>query len=544
MPRASRRSRSLPLLYPLIALAVGVALLPSALRPPPEQTSDSAALNPNLPPDEQQEQIVQAVRQAQGGAGGEQNAAVTTTTAPPPQKLASNRCFGSPLRQTESVYSAPCAAAFTGSNGGATGENVFANEVRLGFWHAAAAPAEGPVPESSDGNQDAATRTFRVLQSYVNSRFQTYGRKVRFYGLTGSSDPSAEQATAKRAWEQQKIFAASHLNLPFCEQFVREGGSVFCNPQIAATYNRNRPGFYSFMLDRTAATGFGAEYVCKNLLGRKAVYSGTERNKDRKISIVSDTSIDMGHVPPDEYQRALKAECGATYNGKSFEMAGADVGAATAAVTQMRSDGTTTVLLEVSVVNTLLLMTAAQTIGWQPEWVMVSPAALDFSSNASILPATQSQHLFGMTAWEIPRRIEETECYQAYKQLDPDNDPDDGVCRLFWHQIVLFADAIQMAGPRLDRVSFEKGLFKLGYRYPSEPWAIGGGYSTGDYSYMDDVGQVWFSRTAINPVNGQPGAYVFTHGAKRFKRGELPADSNEQLFKRGVTTPGGADVGG
>lgn len=537
----ARRTRAglVPALYPLLALIVAVAFLPSALRPPPERTNDSPSLDPNAPPDEQ-EQIVQSIRQAQGGAGSD-GTTVTTTTLPPPTKLASNRCFGSPLRQTESVYSAPCAPAWSGNNGGATGFNVFPNEVRIGFWHAAAEPAEGPIPTSPESGENAVTRTMRVLQQYVNNRFQTYGRRVRFYGLTGDDDPANNQANAKRALQQQKLLIASHLNLPFCEEFVRGGGAVFCNPQVQRVYARNQPGFYSFMLDRSRATGFGAEFVCKKVLNGKAIYSGTERNNDRKLALVTESQIDSANVPPEEYSEALKKECGASYGSRSYQVGGADPGQATSAVAQMRASGTTTVILEVGVVNTLLLMTAAEVVGWQPEWVMVSPAALDFGSNARILPATQSAHLFGLTAWEVPRRIEETECYQAYKAIDPDNDPDDAVCRLFWHQIILFADGIQEAGPRLTRESFVKGLFSLGHRYPVEPWAIGGGFGPDDYSYMDDVSEIWFSATAINPSTGQPGAYVFSYGAKRFKRGEMPVDDS-QLFKHGVTSPGGADV--
>lgn len=529
-------------MYPLLALVVAVAFLPSALRPPPERTNDSPSLDPNAPP-EQQEQIVQAIRQAQGGAGGDPMATTTTTMPATGTKFASGRCFGNPLRQTESVYSAPCAPAWSGNNGGATGFNVFPNEVRIGFWHAAAAPDEGPVPTSPQSGESAATRTFRVLQQYVNNRFQTFGRRVRFYGLTGDDDAANNQAAAKKALQQDKLLIASHLNLPFCEEFVRGGGAVFCNPQVQRVYARNQPGFLSFMLDRSRATGFGAEFVCKKLLGGKAVYSGTERNQDRKLALITEQQIDSGNVPPEEYDAAFKRECGATYGSRSYQVGGADPGLATSAVAQMRASGTTTVILEVGVVNTLLLMVAADAVGWQPEWVMVSPAALDFSSNASILPPSQSAHLFGLSAWEVPRRIEETECYQAYKELDPDNDPDDAVCRLFWHQIILFADGIQEAGPRLNRESFVRGLVGLGHRYPVEPWAIGGGFGPEDFSYMDNVGEVWFSRTAINPVTGQPGAYVWSYDAKRFKRGEIPADTS-QLFKHGVTSPGGADVTG
>ncbi len=102
-------------------------------------------------------------------------------------------------------------------------------------------------------------------------------------------------------------------------------------------------------------------------------------------------------------------------------------------------------------------------------------------------------------------------------------------------------DGIQEAGPELTPETFQEGLFKMGHRFPAEPWAIGGGFGPDDYSYMDNVGEVWFNLNAVNPENSAPGAYVWSYEAKRFKRGELPADDG-QLFQHGVTTPGGPDV--
>lgn len=538
-PVAIPRSRIVPALYPLLALIVGALLLPSALRPPPEQTSDSSALNPNAPPDEQQEQIVQSLKQASGGAGTATDE-VTTTTTEPIRPPSSSQCIGNPPRQIDSVYSALCAPAFTGKNGGSTFKTVFANEVRFGFNQVFGAPPAGPVDTGGD-NGNAAKRTFRVLQDYFNKRFETYGRKVRFWGVDGSTQAAQNQSLASKAVNEDKLFGAYHLDKAFCEVFARNSGPIFCNPMPTEVYERNRPNFSSFMVDRTVAAGFGAEFVCRKLLGRKAEFSGTEKDRDRKISVVTENGTGIG-MSPSVYENALKKECGATYGGKSVELAGAnDSTGIAAAVLQMQNAGVTTVILETAAINTLQLMFAADGIGWQPEWVLINSFGLDFNTIGTVMPANQGRHLFGLSGWETPRRFAETECYQAYKELDPDNDPDENSCRLFWHSLVLFMSALQNAGPNLNPKTFEQGLFKLGHRFPAEPWAIGGGFGPGDYSYMDNVGEIWFSLAAQNPENGAPGAFVWTYGAKRWKRGELPKDSGAQLFRHGVTTPGGPD---
>ena len=101
-------------------------------------------------------------------------------------------------------------------------------------------------------------------------------------------------------------------------------------------------------------------------------------------------------------------------------------------------------------------------------------------------------------------------------------------------------NGIQEAGPNLNQTTFDEALMRLGHRYPKEPWAVGGGFGPDDYSYMDNVGIIWFDSNAIDPATNGPGAYRWTHKGTRFKRGELPADDSE-LFRKGVNTPGAPD---
>ena len=67
---------------------------------------------------------------------------------------------------------------------------------------------------------------------------------------------------------------------------------------------------------------------------------------------------------------------------------------------------------------------------------------------------------------------------------------------------------MQAAGPKLTPETFRDGLFKMGYRfYDDVPYAIGGGYGPADFSYIDDVGEIWWDPAARKPQDGSPGAY-------------------------------------
>ncbi len=201
-----------------------------------------------------------------------------------------------------------------------TAKNVFSNEVRLGFWHVIGAPPREGFRTTPPPGESGSTRTFRVLQAYFNKRFQTYGRKVQFYGLAGSTDPAADQAEAKKASSSISCSARTTSIWRSASPSPATPGRSFCNPQKAEVYQRLRPGFFSFMIDRTSAAGFGAEFVCKKLIGKTAKFSGTETDKERKISVVTEQSHDGGNIAPAVYEQALQNECGATYTGRSFQL--------------------------------------------------------------------------------------------------------------------------------------------------------------------------------------------------------------------------------
>jgi hypothetical protein len=531
-----------PVVYLFMSLVVAVAFLPSALRPPPEQTNDSAALNPNAKPDEQADQIVQSTRQARGGGAGAtkggEGIAPTPTTAPPGPP-AKGRCYGNPPRQTQSVYSAPCAPTYSGSNGGATGHNVFPNEVRLGLWHTVGAPSEGRVPDSPPPNESAADRTFRVLMAYFNQRYQTYGRHIALYGLKGADTIQDQQAEAIKA-DTDGLFGAYYLWQGFCEEFVHRGNVVMCNPLEHDVYTHpgDRPGLFSFMMDRNQAMGYGAEWMCKRIIDRPAKFAGPGSvGKPRKIGMIAEHHA-KGGIDPKVFADLYKQECGGTLADTVVIDAEQAPDQASAAMVKFAQEGITTVIAETVVYNTIYLMSGADAISYQPEWIEFSANGLDFNAVGRLLPPNQAQHFFGLSAWEVPRPFPQTECYQAYRSIDPANEPDGSACNNFWHPLVMLMNGIQEAGPHLSQKSFDDALMRLGHRYPPEPWAIGGGYGPDDYTYMDNISEIWWDPSAAD--SGGAEAYRWTHQGQRYKRGEFDSDDSE-LFKKGIVEEGGPD---
>jgi hypothetical protein len=550
-PRRRRRTQGLrrlaPIAYLTAAMAAAVIVLPTALRPPPDPATESGAISPDAPPDNNAEQILVSQQQAAGGGAGAAlgSGATTTTTSPAAPtvtattatpRASSAGCFGKPPRQTASVYSAPCVPGFSGDNGGATGHNVLPNEVRLGFIHVLSTPSDGRINPNAGPNESAVDRTMRVLEVYMNKHFETYGRHVSFYGLpatqTGADDSLAAAQTADQSY---RLFGGYSLSGFFAQDAVRMGGVWVSDPQQHAFYARNRPGFFSWQMDFDQMFGFGAEYLCKELKDRPAAFGGTVNGMPRKIGIVAEYDGTLG-VPVQHFVDAYRKECGGVLVD-AIEMAGGKEDQAAAAIQRMRIDGVTTVVLQTSVENTVAMMSSA-TAAYTPEWVLLGNEGMDFNQTANLLPKEQSAHLFGISGWELAKPTSQSECFRAYHEIDPDADPDAITCNTFWHPMNELLDGIQVAGPHLDASSFQKALFTIGHRYDQAPWAIGGGYGPDDYSYMDSVGEVWFDSAAVNPENGAPGAFHWTFGGARWKRGEGRTDPSH-LFKEGVTAAPG-----
>src|SRR5688572_26718860 len=131
--------RILPISYVGVAIVLAALLLPTILRPPQDLQNTSAAFSPDAPPDEPPpEALLQSLRQASSSTAGSQveiveEVVVEEGAAPPkPKKAVRVGCFGDPPRQTESLYSALCVPAWTGTdNGGSTAPGVTKSEVNI-----------------------------------------------------------------------------------------------------------------------------------------------------------------------------------------------------------------------------------------------------------------------------------------------------------------------------------------------------------------------------------------------------------------------------
>ena len=555
--RRSHADRVLPIVYFFFALALFVALLPSALRPPPDQASSSAEFSPDAPPDENQDSILAALsRGTSGTAGsgtgqgpGQPGAAVAAEIEPEAPARACPRGFGNPPRQTESPYSAPCALPFVGDNGGATYQGVTSTEIRIALLFCTACPAaavapsyEGDIRTQPSRDETPADRTFRVYQAYFNDAFQFYGRQLRMTVVkVGANEETEMRAGVQEADDSHRAFAVagSASDAMFDEATRREMVAFGGYNTPRDFYAKRHPYVWGYQMDQSQIVRLAAEFACKSLVGRPAKFAGdaSMRTETRKLGVYSYEGENGSYRRAAEFRRELSSQCGATPAVEVNATTSADASTIATTITQFRSAGVTTVVNLSDFLATTQVTQAADAQAYFPEWFVGGTNALDDSASSRRYSPAQWANAFGITAVEMPQVRENLDWYRAYKSMEPTTEPNNNVASNIFPLMMQFANGIQMAGPKLTPQSFATGLMSMPKRQADPFWTIGGGYSGGDWTYADDVGVVWWDPSGTD-ADGNAGAYRFLDQGRRWAAGQL-VDFEDRLFREGETVPPG-----
>lgn len=516
--------------------ALVVFALPSVLRPPPDQATTSAEFSPDAPPEEEPDAIIAALQQASSGGAGADLGTTTTTTTPPVYKPVRGRCFGDPPRQIESVYAPPCKEAFTGDNGGATAKGVDRDVIRIATIHdlTGATTYQGCIPDGAPRPEETANeRTWRVLQEYFNTRYEFSGRRILFchvHGEDGESDGDTnERIRAQKADEVYDVFGAIHETAPAsANELARRGIVTFTLAQFPGEhYVDLAPYLWNFGPDQTRLIDMGAEYLCKKLANKPAAYADDVRFQDgrpRKFGLVSYN--DSGYTGgPDYMQQLLRERCGVELGDNIIRYdlsAGADPTVQlSSAMAQFSAAEVTTIIYMGDLISAAIFTPAATQAAYFPEWYIPGFGGVDVDDflPRSAYDQSQWKNAFGFSAYEIPVADPARECEIAYRSIDPDNSPDDGMCTYLWQQMVKMFGAIQEAGPNLTPETFEAGMFAYpGGAGPRGAWH----FKPGDYTPTDDFRELWWSAEAVSPQNNQPGAWVQLNGGQRYLPGQVP----------------------
>lgn len=453
-------------------------------------------------------------------------------------------------RQHDVLYHAPpCEPASSGANPGATYTGVTEDEILVIQLYNAPHPLVDAILPSDVSDEDEDE--FRLAaQDFINEYYELHGRKVRIEAVrsdcpTTPPDPSRCREAVRQVIDMDPFmvhWSGGALYPAIYDEFARAGIISIGGANVDESFlNERRPFRYANAMDGTQMREHLAEYYCNKLAGGMADRSGEVIHPDigergevpRRYGIVTpDTPSDVANA---NALRDLIGQCESqppaifTYEldiERGLEQA-------TAVVAGLISEGVTTVTCICDPVAPQFLLDEATSQDWHPEHLLLGRYGMDLDRFGRIYDQEQWSRAFGPSQATEPDPIEENEAHAVWRASGRD-----GHCQvcvesptttLSYYKPIGYL--LQAGGASLDPGTVEQGAFAYGAR---GGWEETGGdpryglreLGPENYSFGQDMREVYWDPEATSAHDGEPGAYVAVDGGRRYLLGEWGSDLN------------------
>jgi len=438
----------------------------------------------------------------------------------------------------------PCVAKFTGNNGGATSQGVTGDTVKIVFFSSkpndqvdAILGSQGlavPYAQSVDYIETAL--------AFVEKHYELYGRKIEPVFVQGDCPTTPPDYDVCNA-EAQKVaklnpfmvvwgtpLYASVFDIWAKHGIVSLGGWHFSNE----FFTGRRPYRYDPFMQGSESADVIAEYYCKKLAKQNASHSGQVIHP--QVGTRGSVARKLGIVVPEIEANVLTAKrvAGAVEGcdpGKQVPIFTyeSDIERATeqtqATVSGLIDADVTTVVCMCDPIAPAFLTSGMTANNYFPEYLTSGMGFVDDDLVGRLYDKQQMRHAFGpsQVATAIPRA--EGDSARVWREMGRPGSPcGKNGCGIQWAYVNLLATGLQMAGPDLNPLSFERGLLTMP---PSGGWATGdprivlSKFGQNDYTGLSDFREVYWSNSRQSPVDGERGGYVDVNGGRRYELGQL-----------------------
>jgi hypothetical protein len=430
---------------------------------------------------------------------------------------------GDPPRQTEDPQSPPCINYFEGDNGGATAKGVTADEIRVAV---------------TKGSPEWPTH-YEALAKHFNARYELYGRKLRITEvLYDPQHPDAATAEADEAVDAFAVleeYGGSNFDMSqFQRDAARRGMLTVLNwttPASADFYRELAPYAWNYAPVIDEVQRGAADLVCSSLVDRPARYAGPDlRARERKFGVFRGPGVDVSQF------KRLVARCGVddvpVYDVRLGMTSETKEGTWLSA----RTDNVTSVLLFVTGDTYTQWALSSARDDYQPELVTTGMGVHENEAQWMLAGrASDRSRLFGVWGTNKLLPASDSPSHWAYREATGASDPN--LTHLYngaYHQLLVLASGIQMAGPHLTPESFARGLQKASFPNPGAGdapyYQARAGFGPGDYAMIDTFAAAWFNDSA--PSYGgigvsQRGGWCYVRHGRRWDHGAWPDVSTE-----------------
>ena len=579
MALTERRSREgarnyPPLAFAALAMLLLLAMMPSALNLPQTTPSETLEYAP-VPPEEDQTNPPTGNFESLGlgssrslGAGEQGGGGLDELGGPAPagrviKTASTKRCVGNPPRQTEDPLSPPCVSHYSGDNGGSTYQGVTQDEVRILFYlegcgnQGGTSEGEDSVPcgqyfdlaEPPPDDDHVWMRMLRPYQRFFNERYQTYGRFIHFFAYYDNFPDTAESRRADAAanYEQIKPFAVYNqgsfgFTEYYTEVMLRRGVLVFTGAlgrvdccESDRVFRRD-PGLrWGTAASTEQYARLFSSLVCKQVVGRPVSYGANNNiGEPRRLGLINNER--SYHLPHGEFTRLIRAQveaCGGEflYEARSAPEAACDPSAATAEMSEMQSRGVTTIIWPIGS-NTSgddgcghYFQSAGVSLRYLPEVVVAGNGSSDDTLSGQLSHQEFSRNQIFMSAFPRADEPGKTPCIYTAREAEPDvpaRDLENFGCAMY-PGIRLIFTGIQVAGPKLDPASMDKGYHAIPDRPSTDPFVPACYFDPGDYTCIKDAQLVHWDPSGHAPGTTGGGCMRMVEQGKRYVAGGWPS---------------------
>jgi hypothetical protein len=499
-----------------------------------------------------------------GATGGGQAAAASAETAPTGD---TSHCKdGRQFDPAIYFYAPKCAGKFTGKNPGATYQGVTDTEIKVIVYRGKPNPQVDAILDAIGSNPPDEWQTDFMERAFefINANFELYGRKIKVEEFKGTCDTvppnyvclRGEMRDLVRDKKPFLVLWGTPLASPAFDELsalkvVNVGGQHFRNNPFSL---QRRPYHWDAAIPGDVAAKHVAEFYCKRLHDKPAKWAGETgtnpssqnvgndiRSKKRVLGVISTDDPENLNTIKQVLKPEL-AKCGATvahefYYAQDIARAEEQRRLALAKMRENTNGGeSTSIMCFCDGVAPLFLYRSAQEQNYFPEHIVVGIGANDsdaigqsYDFGSTLCPdCHQYENAFGLRSIGQAERFTSNAAVRLYKAAG-------GKVAIDWDKykgaigeldyFMMIGTLLQGAGPALTPANLEKGAFAQGSRGGfadiNDPHFNKRGFRPGNYGWINDMDQVYWSQTQVSESMGDKGTYVQIDG-RRFDSGEFP----------------------
>jgi hypothetical protein len=454
-------------------------------------------------------------------------------------------------------FAPPCTPGKPGlagvDNGGATSKGVTKDKILIVHYIPDYGAEVNAILRAQGLYYDAANARIAnaAFQSFINSKYQLYGRKLDIQTFQGTCrtvppDQQCLNAEMNRIATQFKpygvFFSTTVCSACYAElarnKIVTFGGSGFSEEFRSAL----KPYNYDYGMSSSKMSRLFAQWWCGSMAGKNAVYAGGQnaqqdfRKVKRQLGVVSTNDPDNERVIKQVLYPEL-AKCGESVKGHEYfyeqnVSTAAQQSQAGTAVMNSPQNPATSVVCFCDPVAPQFSYNAASNNNYWPEALFATNQSMDTDSTGQTYmgelacPRRSSCSFdgalgLGQSEKAVPpEQLGGVKVFKATSKAAQPLSP--LVMEIFWQNYNMLGSLLQATGPKLTPANMAASAPKLGARGGGTTGKPLRAFVNGELSWTQDVYVTYWNKRRVSPYNGEAGGYVQAYGGRRFGLGQLP----------------------